>query len=74
MKIDKRYAGLLNAALMALILPFFMTLVVSLANGGFSARILGPWMRTWAIASVAAFPLILLLSPQIRRIVSRLTD
>ena len=73
MKIDKKFAGLLNAALMAVILPFFMTFVVVLANTGFSVRFLGSWMKTWAIAAIVAFPLILLLSPLIRKVVARLT-
>ena len=74
MKMDKKFAGLLNAALMAVILPFFMTFVVVLVNTGFSGRFLGSWMRTWAIAAVVAFPLILLLSPRIRKVVAKMTE
>lgn len=73
MKIDKKFAGLLNAALMAVILPFFMTFVVVLVNTGFSGQFFVSWMRTWAVAAIVAFPLILLLSPLIRRFVARLT-
>lgn len=73
MKIDKKFAGLLNAALMAVILPFFMTLVVVLVNTGISGHFLASWMRTWAIAAIVAFPLIVLLSPLIRKVVARLT-
>jgi Protein of unknown function (DUF2798). len=72
-KIDKRFASLINAILMAIILPFFMTLVVSVANIGLTDRLFGAWMRTWAIASVVAFPLILILAPLIKRIVGRIT-
>ncbi len=73
MKIDKRYAPLLNAVIMAIVLPFFMTFVVSAVNIGFTKRLLGAWMRTWAIASAAAFPLILILAPLIKKAVARLT-
>ena len=73
MKFDKRFAPVLNALLMAFILPFFMTLVVSVVNLGFSERLVAAWMRTWLIASVAAFPLIVVLSPPIKRLVGRLT-
>jgi len=31
-------------------------------------------MRTWAIATVVAFPLILLLSPRIKKVVATLTE
>ncbi len=72
MKIDKRHAGLFSAFLMAIILPFFMTLVVSLVNLGFSDHLLGAWMRTWGIAALAAFPLILIFQPLIKRLVGRL--
>jgi len=74
MKIDKKFGGLLNAALMAVILPFFMTFVVVLVNTGLSSRFLGSWMRTWAIATIVAFPLILLLSPRIKKVVASLTE
>ncbi len=73
MKLDKRFAPVLNAILMALILPFFMTFVVSVVNLGLSERFVATWMRTWFIASVAAFPLILVLAPLIRRLVGRMT-
>lgn len=73
MKFDKRLAGLIQAFLMAVILPFFMTLVVSLVNLGLSERLFGAWMRTWGIAAAAAFPLILILSPLIKKAVDKLT-
>jgi hypothetical protein len=72
LKIDKRHAGSLSAFVMAIVLPFFMTLVVSLVNLGFSERLFTAWMRTWAIAAVAAFPLILVFQPVIKRLVGRL--
>jgi hypothetical protein len=72
-KMDKRFAPLINAVLMAIILPFFMTLVVSVVNIGFTDRLFGAWMRTWAIASVAAFPLILIFAPLIKKVVGRIT-
>jgi hypothetical protein len=74
MKINKRFAPLINAILMAIVLPFFMTLVVSLANIGFTERLVGAWMKTWAIAAVAAFPLILILAPLIKKVVGRITE
>ena len=73
-KLDKKFAGLLNALLMAIVLPFFMTLVVSMINVGFTEKLLGAWMRIWLIASLVAFPLILLLSPQIKKIVAKVTE
>jgi hypothetical protein len=73
MKIDKRFSPLISAILMAIILPFFMTFVVSAVNLGFGDRFLGAWMRTWAIASATAFPLILVLGPLIRKAVAGMT-
>ena len=73
MKFDKRLAPLLNAILMAIILPFFMTFVVSAVNLGFGDGFFGAWMRTWAIASAAAFPLILILGPLVRKAVAGMT-
>jgi hypothetical protein len=73
MKIDKRFAPVLNALLMAIVLPFFMTFVVSAVNIGFTGMLIGAWMRTWAIASAAAFPLIILLAPLIKKVVGRIT-
>ncbi|MFA6508059.1 MAG: DUF2798 domain-containing protein [Treponemataceae bacterium] len=73
MKLDKRFAGPLNALIMAIVLPFFMTLVISIINIGFTDRLLNAWMKTWGIASIAAFPLILILSPPIKKLVMKLT-
>jgi hypothetical protein len=73
MKIDKRLAPALNALIMAIVLPFFMTFVVSAVNIGFTEQLVAAWMRTWAIASAAAFPLILILGPLIKKIVGKIT-
>jgi hypothetical protein len=72
LKIDKRFANILAALLMAIILPFFMTFFVSLVNLGFTPRLVAAWMRTWMIATIAAFPLILAFQPLIKRFVGRL--
>ena len=73
MNLDKRFAPLLNAILMAIVLPFFMTFALTLANTGLTNMLVQSWMRTWGIASVVAFPLILILAPMIRKIVARMT-
>jgi hypothetical protein len=73
-KLDRRYSSLLNALLMAIILPFFMTFVVSAINIGFADRLIGAWMKTWLIASVAAFPLIVILAPLIKRLIAAVTE
>ncbi len=74
MRLDKRFSPLLNALLMAIILPCFMTLIVSLVNLGLSERLIQGWLRTWGIASVAAFPLILTFAPMIRKAVAKMTS
>lgn len=53
----------------SLILPVFMTSFVTVANLGLTERLLVSWMRTWGLASLAAFPLILVFQPVIKRLV-----
>ncbi len=69
-KLPKRYAGLV----MPLILSLFMTCIVSvvsiLRSQGFDMNFFHVWPSAWGISWLVAFPVLLLVLPLVRRIVS----
>lgn len=67
--LDKKYAPFITVGLNAILLPFFLTLAVSLFTAGGSEHFFALWLRAWVIASITAVPVLFLLSPVIRRLV-----
>jgi len=74
MKIDKKYEGILIATLMALSMATVMSFAMTLVNVGFNSHTLSAFARGWSIAIVVALPTGLILTPNIRKLVSRLVN
>lgn len=74
MKIPKKYAPLFRSFLMALILPFVMIFFVTLINVGFKDGFVLIWIKSFAIAFVIAFPLIILIAPRINKFVEKISE
>ncbi len=67
-----KYANLLFAFLMALLMSGLMSLVISLYNLGPGPNLLWLWLHAWAFAFVVAFPSVLVVVPLVRALVARL--
>ena len=71
--IPKRFAPYVFALLLAGVMTFVVSGVVTLINVGlprdFAARWLGAWLTTWMIA----YPVLLVVRPAVQRLVERIT-
>jgi hypothetical protein len=63
---------LVFSVLMAGIMVFIMTFVVTLANVGWVERFYSLWMHAFGIAYLVAVPLIFFLAPLARKLTGRL--
>jgi len=70
--ISKKYEFILFAFLMALFMAGFMSFIVTLINVGFIDGILHMWLEAYWKAFLVAFPTIILVVPQVRKIVGLL--
>lgn len=66
---NRRFAPLLTVLLHALLIPMFLTFAVNWFSMGLSEKLIQNWLRTWAIASLVAVPVIYFLTPVIRKLV-----
>lgn len=73
MRIHPRYATLLFAFLMSLFMALLMSGVLTALNLGFNSTALRRWPHNFAVAWPVAFPSVLLIAPQVRRLVAWLT-
>ncbi|MDD3761777.1 MAG: DUF2798 domain-containing protein [Nevskiales bacterium] len=70
-KLPARYFHLVFSGLMAALMVFIMTGVITFVNVGFTEDFLALWRHAFAVAYVIAAPLIFFLVPQVRRLVAR---
>lgn len=47
-----------------------MSFVLSVFNVGFINTILNIWLKAWGLAFIVAFPVVLLVSPPVRKLVN----
>jgi len=55
---------------MALLMSCFMSLVISIFNVGFVDNILYVWLKAWGFAFVVGFPIFILVSPVVKKLVN----
>ena len=67
--INERYEHLVLAFFMALLMSCIMSLVISVFNVGFVSDIVNIWLKAWSFAFCVGLPVVLLVSPTVRRLV-----
>lgn len=72
MKFHPRYSNLLFAFFMSLCMAFIMSGVLTAIIDGFD-NFIPTWMFGFSIAWPVAFPAVLLIAPQMRKLVHKLT-
>lgn len=72
--IPKKYEMILFAFLMSLFMAGFMSFIVTLINMGFVDGILYFWLEAYWKAFLVAFPTIIIVVPQVRKITSKLIE
>ena len=70
--IPKKYEMLLFAFLMSLTMSFFMSCVITFINLGISDEFITLWMTAFWKAFLVAFPTILVVVPQVKRLTMKL--
>jgi hypothetical protein len=73
-KLSKSRFHLVFSILMAAIMLFPMTFVVTLVNVGRVPDFVAHWMKSFAVAYVVAVPLIYFLAPFVRGLAARLAE
>jgi hypothetical protein len=74
MKIPQKYAGLLFAFVMSLLMAFLMSGVLTAVFVGVDGQFIAHWMNGFIHAWPIAFPAILVVAPLVRKIVATLTE
>ena len=69
-QLDKKYQHLVYSFFMALLMSFIMSFIISVYNMGFISNILVIWLKAWGFAFFVAFPVVLLVSPTVRKLVN----
>ena len=72
--VPKRYEMILFAFLMSLFMAGFMSFIVTLINMGFVDGILYFWLEAYWKAFLVAFPTIIIVVPQVRKITSKFIE
>lgn len=70
--IPKKYEMVLFAFLMSLFMAGFMSFIVTLINIGFVDDLLWKWLEAYWKAFLVAFPTIMVVVPQVKKIVGKL--
>lgn len=72
MRLPKRAAPLLVAAIVAGVMTFVVSGISTWRGQDGSASLLGAWMTSWGVSWVVAFPMLVLLRPAVVRFVGRI--
>lgn len=67
--IDKKHQHFVFAFFMALLMSCVMSFVISVFNIGFVDNIIFVWLEAWRFAFFIGFPIVLLVSPVVRKLV-----
>jgi len=70
--ISAKYQKIAFSLIMALFMSGIMSFVISVFNVGLIENIFTIWIKAWSFAFIVAFPTIMLISPIVQKIVSRL--
>jgi hypothetical protein len=73
-KLPRRYAALLTPLLLSLLMTCVVSAISLLRSRGLDATALALWPSAWAISWVVAFPVLLVVTPLVRRIVGWLVE
>lgn len=73
-KIPARYANLLTALIVSLMMTCIVSAISTLRSIGFAGNFFSVWPVAWAMSWAVAFPVFLVVAPIVRRIVASLVD
>jgi hypothetical protein len=71
MKIKKKHEMKVSLALMVLVMTSVVTLVSVSVNFGFHPDFVIRWVKSWGLAFIVALPVVMILMPMIKKLVSK---
>jgi hypothetical protein len=71
MKIKKKHEMKVSLALMVLVMTSVVTFVSASVNFGFHPDFMIRWFKSWGLAFIVALPVVMILMPMIKKIVSK---
>lgn len=71
-RLAARWAPLMTSFFLCVFMCGFVSLVATVQTAGFSTDIGGDWVKAWGVSFLLAFPVVLLVMPVVRAIVSRI--
>lgn len=74
MKIDKKYTTILAAFFMSVSMAFFISLILTYINIGFTPDFLQKWLRGFGVGFLVGLPVALVTFPIVKRVVEKLTS
>ena len=72
--IPKKYELLVFSFFMVLLNSGIISLVLSIVHLGFESHTLYVWLKSWGLGFVVAYPMVIVLSPLVRKLVDRMID
>ena len=73
-KIPARYANLVTALIISLMMTCIVSGISTLRSIGFAPNFFSVWPVAWAMSWAVALPVLLVIGPFVRRIVAALVD
>ena len=72
MKLSKKYENTIFAILMSLLMTSFMSGYMILINVGLPGNFIVIWLKSWALAVIAAFPVSLFFKTLLKKFIPRI--
>ena len=73
-RLPTRYAAIVMPALLAAIMTCIVSCISTLRGVGVAPDFFSLWMQAWGLSYVIAFPVLLIVLPLVRRIVSMVVE
>lgn len=74
MKLPARYASVVSALLLSLVMTCLVSLISTVRSVGFVPDLLGVWLGAWLLSWLVAFPTLLAVLPLVRRATKALVE
>jgi len=72
--IPKRYTSYVFSFFMALLMSCLISFVISVFNVGLVEDIMFVWLKAWGFSFVVSFPVVIVVSPLVKKLVDLVID
>ena len=72
-KFNQKYENLLFSAIMAVLMGFFMSIIITYVNVGLTEDFISIWLKAFITGIITGFPVTLIIAPISRTMVNKIT-